>query len=487
MSDLKYKIIVGLEIHVHLCTKTKMFCSCELSYGVQGNSRVCPVCLGMPGVLPVMNKQAFEYSVLTAVALNCGIPNFTKWDRKSYYYPDLPKNYQISQYDLPLSENGFIEIGLESGETKKIRITRAHLEEDAGKNIHTAGNFSQVDLNRAGTPLLEIVTEPDMNSAAEVKSLAVELQRIVRYLGVSAGDMQKGHMRFEPNINLIITRDGKKYKTPIAEVKNLNSFRALEGSVEYEARRQLDEFLESGQTMEMGNKTTRGWDDVNLVTVLQRTKEEAHDYRYFPDPDLVPVEMDDEWLAEIKAGLCELPLQKQKRFVDEYKLSDYDAGVLTAERDVAELFDEAVKLGGEPKRVCNIVTQDVLRIANEKSCGIGDLNFTPEKIADLAKMVTSGEISATAATSVIEIMVDSNDSPKEIAEKHNLIQKSDAGELEAVLDEILAANPQAVEDAKGDGKKKKKAFGFLLGQVMQKTKGQANPQVVTQILTKKLS
>ena len=487
MSELKYKIVVGLEIHVHLCTKTKMFCGCELSYGAVGNSRVCPVCLGMPGVLPVMNKQAFEYSVLTAAALNCGIPNFTKWDRKSYYYPDLPKNYQISQYDLPLSENGFIEIGLEGGETKKIRIIRAHLEEDAGKNIHTAGDFSQVDLNRAGTPLLEIVTEPDMNSAAEVKALATELQRIVRYLGVSAGDMQKGHMRFEPNINLIITRDGKEFKTPIVEVKNLNSFRALEGSVAYEARRQLDEFLATGETMEMGNKTTRGWDDVNEVTVLQRTKEEAHDYRYFPDPDLVGVEMDDEWLAEIKAKLCELPLQKQRRFVDEYKLSDYDAGVLTAERDVAELFDEAVKLGGEPKRVCNIVTQDILRKIKETGKSIRELGFTPQKIKDLAEMIVIGDISASVSTAISDIIVTEEDlTPWEIAKKHNLLQKSDAGELEVILDEVLAANPQAVEDAKGDSKKKAKAFGFLLGQVMQKTKGQANPQVVTEILEKKL-
>ncbi|MHC4195814.1 MAG: Asp-tRNA(Asn)/Glu-tRNA(Gln) amidotransferase subunit GatB, partial [Planctomycetota bacterium] len=246
MAQLEYKLIVGLEIHVQLCTKSKMFCGCELAFAAEANSRVCPVCLGMPGVLPVMNKQAFEYAVLTALALNCRIAGFTKWDRKSYYYPDLPKNYQISQYDMPFSEHGFIEIPLESGAKKKIRIIRAHLEEDAGKNLHTAGNFSQVDLNRTGTPLLEIVTEPDMNSAVEVRRLAEELQRMVRYLGVSEADMQKGHMRFEPNINLVITRDGEEYKTPIVEVKNLNSFRALERSIIYEQERQLDEFLETG-------------------------------------------------------------------------------------------------------------------------------------------------------------------------------------------------------------------------------------------------
>jgi len=272
MADLEYKIIVGLEIHVQLCTKSKMFCGCAVEFGQEPNSRVCPVCLGMPGVLPVMNKQALEYAAMVALALNCEIAEFTKWDRKSYYYPDLPKNYQISQYDLPLAASGFIEIPLESGRTKKIGIIRTHLEEDAGKNLHAGGNFSQVDLNRTGTPLLEIVTEPDMNSAVEVRALAVELQRIVRYLGVSEGDMQKGHMRFEPNINLVITKDGKEYKTPIAEVKNLNSFRALERSVDYEIQRQLDEFLETGEVMEMGNKTTRGWDDEREVTVLQEKR-----------------------------------------------------------------------------------------------------------------------------------------------------------------------------------------------------------------------
>ena len=295
-----------------------------------------------------MNGQAVEYSILAAMALNCEIAEFTKWDRKSYYYPDLPKNYQISQYDLPLGGPGYIEIPLEDGKTKRIRIRRAHLEEDAGKNLHTAGHHSQVDLNRAGTPLLEIVTEPDLNSPEQVRALAVELQRIVRYLGVSEADMQKGHMRFEPNVNLVIERGGQQFKTPIAEVKNLNSFRALERSVAYEVRRQLDDFLETGRTMQMGNKSTRGWDDVNEATVLQREKEEAHDYRYFPDPDLVPVTPSSQWLAQIRSRLCELPLQRQTRYVQEYGLSDYDAGVLTGDRSTADFFEQAVKLGAAP-------------------------------------------------------------------------------------------------------------------------------------------
>jgi len=484
--DLQYKLIVGLEIHVQLCTKSKMFCGCAVEFGQKPNSRVCPVCLGMPGVLPVMNKQAFEYAVLVGLALNCEIAKFTKWDRKSYYYPDLPKNYQISQYDLPLSTNGYIEIPLESGKTKKIRIIRAHLEEDAGKNLHTAGNFSQVDLNRTGTPLLEIVTEPDMNSAAEVQALAVELQRMVRFLGVSEADMQKGHMRFEPNINLIITKDGAEYKTPIVEIKNLNSFRALERSVDYEEHRQLDEFLETGLVMEMGNKTTRGWDDEKEITVLQREKEEAHDYRYFPDPDLVPVKLTPQWLQEIKGRLCELPIKRQIRYVEQYKLSDYDAGVLTADRSTSDLFDEAVKAGAEPKRICNILTQTGLKIANEKGCSVGDLGLKAQSVARLAGMIEEGTISAGSAGQIFEAMVQIGKEPQILAEELNLIQKSDAGELEAIVDQILADNPKAVEDVTGGGKKSKKARGFLLGQVMQKSKGRANPKVVSEILTKKL-
>jgi len=486
MSELQYKVVVGLEIHVQLCTKSKMFCGCAVEFGQAPNSRVCPVCLGMPGVLPVMNKQALEYAVLVGLALNCEIAEFTKWDRKSYYYPDLPKNYQISQYDLPFSANGFIEIPLESGQTKRVGIIRVHLEEDAGKNLHTAGNFSQVDLNRAGTPLLEIVTEPDMNSAAETRALAVELQRMVRFLGVSEADMQKGHMRFEPNINLVITKDGAEYKTPIVEVKNLNSFRALERSIDYEIQRQLDEFLERGRVIETGNKSTRGWDDAREVTVLQREKEEAPDYRYFPEPDLVPVELTPEWLEDIRKCLCELPIKKQMRYVSEYKLSDYDAGVLTSERSMAEYFEEVIAEGGEPKRVCNLLTQTGLKMANEKGCSVAELGIEPDGLAQVAKMVEGGDISATASATIFEQMIKNGKSAQVLAEELNLIQKSDAGELELIVDDVLKENAQAVDDVKSGGKKSKKARGFLLGQVMQKTKGQANPKVVSEILAKKL-
>jgi aspartyl-tRNA(Asn)/glutamyl-tRNA(Gln) amidotransferase subunit B len=468
-----------------------MFCSCALEFAAQPNSRVCPVCLGMPGVLPVMNRQAIEYAVMAALALNCEIAEFTKWDRKSYYYPDLPKNYQISQYDLPLSSEGFIEIPLPGGKTKKIGIIRAHLEEDAGKNLHATGNFSQVDLNRAGTPLLEIVTKPDMNSSEEVRALAVELQRMVRFLGVSEADMQKGHMRFEPNINLVITKDGKEYKTPIVEVKNLNSFRALERSVEYEIQRQLEQFAETGRTMQMGNKSTRGWDDARQETFLQREKEEAHDYRYFPEPDLVPVKVSKEWLAEIRGRICELPIKKQMRYVKEYGLSDYDAGVLTAERQTAEFFEQSIAAGGEPKRICNLLTQVGLKLANEKGCSAAELGVTPKGLAELAKMVEQGQVSASAGNSIFDGMVKTGPSgagksPQQIAGEQNLLQKSDAGELEGFVDEVIAANPKAVEDAKSGGKKSQKSMSFLVGQVMQKTKGQANPKVVSEILGRKL-
>jgi len=486
MGDLSYKVIVGLEIHVQLATRTKMFCGCALSFGEEPNSRVCPVCLGLPGALPVMNGQAVEYAALAAMSLNCTIAEFTKWDRKSYYYPDLPKNYQISQYDLPLGGNGFIEIPAEGGTTKRIRIRRVHLEEDAGKNVHTAGNYSQVDLNRAGTPLLEIVTEPDLSSAEQVRALAVELQRIVRYLGISEADMQKGHMRFEPNINLAIERAGQQFKTPIAEVKNLNSFRALERSVAYEVRRQLDDFLETGRTMQMGNKSTRGWDDEHEATVLQREKEEAHDYRYFPDPDLVPVTTTPQWLDPIRSRLCEMPLQRQVRYVGEYGLSDYDAGVLTAERSTADFFEQAVRSGGNPKRVCNLLTQVGLKLANERGRDLRGLGLAPESVAELAGMIDAGTISATAGNAILQAMVETGKKPDVLAQELNLIQKSDAGELEAIVDQVLAANAAAAADVTSGGKKSQKARGFLLGQVMQKTRGQANPKVVAEILDRKL-
>ena len=485
---MEVNLIVGLEIHVQLATRTKMFCGCRLGYGDPPNSNVCPVCIGMPGVLPVMNGKAYEYSVRTALALNCQIARFTKWDRKSYYYPDLPKNYQISQYDLPMSYDGYMEISLEDGTIKKIRIIRAHLEEDAGKNLHEGLGHSRVDLNRAGTPLLEIVTEPDMNSPEECRVLAIELQKLVRFLSVSEADMQKGHMRFEPNINLHIKDDdGREYKTPICEVKNLNSFRALERSVAYEQWRQLEEWKQDhNYTLEKVGKQNRGWDDNKEETVFQREKEEAHDYRYFPEPDLVPVEIDDAWLDRIKAEMPELPQAIKRRFVQEYKLSEYDAGVLTVDRVTAEYFDKAVKSGGPVQRVANLVTQYGLKTANEQGCTMDEIGVTAEQTAKLAVLLEEGVVNASAAATIFAKMMTDDREPKVVAQENNLIQQSDAGALEGLVAEVIAANPKAVEDFTSGGKKSGKARGFLLGKVMQKSKGRANPKIVGELLDENL-
>lgn len=483
---MKVQVIIGLEIHVQLSTQTKLFCGCPVRFAAPPNSLVCPVCLGLPGALPVINKRAVDYAILAALALRCQVSTFTKWDRKGYYYPDLPKNYQISQYDLPLGRAGFIEVAGDDHKLHRIRIRRVHLEEDAGKNLHAAGDYSQVDLNRAGTPLLEIVTEPDISSASQAKALAVELQRIVRYIGVSEADMQKGHMRFEPNVNLRIEKDGRVFKTPIVEIKNLNSFRALEQSIDFEIHRQLEEFESGGQTMQAGNKTTRGWDDQRQVTVLQRQKEEAEDYRYFPDPDLLPVAIDQGWLDQVKAQLPELPLERQMRFVREYGLSDYDASVLTADRSCAELFDQAIKAGGRPKRVCNLLTQVGLRIANERGCPMSQLGLKPSDLACLAGMIDEGKVNTSGGVKILEQMVATGQDPLTLARRLELVQTSDGGQLEQVVDQVLASQPKAAEDAKSGGKKAQKAFSFLVGQVMQATKGRANPNLVAQIIRKRL-
>ena len=482
------RLIVGLEIHVQLATRTKLFCGCKLGFGDPPNSNVCPVCLGLPGALPVLNRAAYEYAVRTAVALNCRMARFTKWDRKGYYYPDLPKNYQISQYDLPLSHDGFIEIPLEDGSSQRIRIRRAHLEEDAGKNLHEGLDHSRVDLNRAGTPLLEIVTEPDLGSPAECRILAQELQKLVQFLGVSEANMQMGHLRFEPNINLhIVDDDGREYRTPIVEVKNLNSFRALERAVAHEEWRQLEEWKRDHEyTLEHRGKQNRGWNDVRNETVFQREKEEAHDYRYFPEPDLVPVELDEAWLERIGATVGELPPAMKRRFMGEYGLSDYDAGVLTAERATAEFFDAAVKLGAAPKRAANLVTQLGLQLAKERGGAVSELGVGPERLAELARLIEDGALSASAGATVFEKMLTDGRGPRVLAQECQLLQRSDAAALEALLEEVLAQQSQAAAEARSGSKKAAKARGFLLGQVMQKTKGQANPKVVSDLLDRKL-
>ena len=486
----KYRPTIGLEIHVELATASKMFCACANRFGDPPNTNVCPVCLGMPGVLPVINKQAYEFAVRVGLALNCKIASYTKWDRKGYYYPDLPKNYQISQYDLPLSSNGYIDLVVD-GKTKRVDITRAHLEEDAGKNVHDLPDCTGVDLNRAGVPLLEIVSEPDMNSVEEVMVYAKAMRQLVRYLGVSEANMQQGHMRFEPNISLWIfdqsEPEGGHY-TPIVEVKNLNSFRSLERTVIFEIERQTNEWQADpqGYRLDKMAKQNRGWDDVKEVTVYQRHKEEAQEYRYFPEPDLLPVEIDEKWLDQIRNQVPELPTARLARLEKEYELDEKLAVLLTSEKSIADYFEQTVQAGASAKRAANMIQSQGLRLANERGTDVGSLGISPERLAQLCKLADTDKVSATAAMTVFEAMLESEDSPEKIAHDKNLVQVSDASALEAVVQQVLADNARAVEDYKSGGKKALKARGFLLGQVMQKTKGQANPKVAGELIDRKV-
>jgi len=481
--------IVGLEIHVELDTQTKMFCRCRNRFGDPPNTNVCPVCLGMPGVLPVMNKKAVEYSIKVGLALHCHVADFTKWDRKSYNYPDLPKNYQISQYDLPLCANGTLAIPLSDGSEKKIRVLRAHLEEDAGKNIHDNPTHTGVDLNRAGVPLLEIVSEPDMNNTEEVMGYARAMQRLVRWLGVSQANMQMGHMRFEPNINLHITRAGTMYKTPIVEVKNLNSFRALENSVAFEIQRQYEKWSAEPEdfTLEKLGKQNRGYDDATGKTVFQREKEEAHDYRYFPEPDLVPVLVDAAWRDSITAGIGELPLARRQRFQDEYGLSFKEADALTQDAPTGDLLDESVRLGAEAKRCVNLLLGRGAALANERNGTIAEVGIAAEQLAELAQMLAADEINATAAAKVFDKLTQTDQSTRVVAEAEGLLAVRDAGQITTWVDQAIADHPQAVADVQAGGKKQKKAFGFLMGQVMQASGGAAQPDEVQRLLREKLS
>jgi aspartyl-tRNA(Asn)/glutamyl-tRNA(Gln) amidotransferase subunit B len=483
------KPVVGLEIHVELATRTKMFCRCRNRFGDPPNTNVCPVCIGMPGVLPVMNRKAVELAMKVGLALDCTVAAFTKWDRKGYYYPDLPKNYQISQYDLPLSANGRLEVPLSDGSTKTVRVLRAHLEEDAGKNVHDNPAHTGVDLNRAGVPLLEIVSEPDMSSVEETTAYARAMQRLVRWLGASEANMQMGHMRFEPNVNLHITHAGKVYKTPICEVKNLNSFRALERTVAFEVDRQYHEWLKDrdGYTIDRHPKENRGYDDASGQTVFQRSKEEAHDYRYFPDPDLVPVMVSDEWRNSIAREIGELPLARRARYVEQYGLALNDADALTQDAPTGNLLDSAVDQGADARRCVNLLLGRGAAIANERGCTIGEIGLGVEELVELIRMLDKGEINATASAKIFDEMLESDLSPRQIAEARGLMAVRDASQLEAWVEEVVSANAQAVEDARSDGKKQKKAFGFLMGQVMQRSRGAAPPGDVQRLLRERLS
>ncbi len=498
-ADLKTTLVVGMEIHVELCTRSKMWTSAPNVahrdyFNAEPNTLLDPVVIGMPGVLPVANRQAVEMSVRVGLALGCQIARRTKWDRKSYYYPDLPKNYQISQYDMPICGEGALEIpagdGQDPSQTRTIRITRAHLEEDAGKLLHEAPggipiDHSIVDLNRAGTPLLEIVTEPDFRTPEEAVTFGQMLRDICRHLGVTEGDMQRGHMRFEPNINVHIEKDGKVYKTPVVEIKNLNSFKAVQGAIAYEYQRQVDDWLKTGKVMAARAKTTRGWDDVKGVTTPQREKEDADEYRYFPDPDLVAVEIDDDWLSQIKASVGELPQVKRRRYLGEYQLAPADVDTLLDEPALTRFYEDTITAGADPKRAAAILLNYGAKLANERGCGVHELGITPEQVKGILDLVAGDKIGSNAAAALFAHCCDSADSPEALAEKHGLLQVSDTGALEGYVDQVLSEekNAKAIADIKAG---KDKAIGALMGQIMKLSRGQANPKLVTELILKKL-
>ncbi|MBK9120467.1 MAG: Asp-tRNA(Asn)/Glu-tRNA(Gln) amidotransferase subunit GatB [Phycisphaerales bacterium] len=486
IHGLRCDPIIGLEIHVQLATRTKMWCGCTLAFGAEPNTHVCPVCLGLPGALPVANQRAVELAVRTSIALGCHIAQFTQWDRKSYYYPDLPKNYQISQYDHPLAERGVFEFPSDGG-FARVRIRRAHLEEDAGKNVHDFPGYTGVDLNRAGTPLLEVVTEPDLRSADEAREFAVQLHRLVRYLGVSEANMQQGQMRFEPNINLRIHRDGQVYVTPIVEVKNLNSFKSLHGAIAYEIPRQVEEWLETGAVARSGNKGNRGWDDQREITVVQREKEEAHDYRYFPDPDLVPVTHEPAWIDALRNEMPELPVPRAARFVHGFRLPERDAPALVDDRATADLLDEAAEAGGDQVTLGKHFLSFWQRYANERQTTIAGLGVAAPRLAELANLVVAGEINATAAVQIAGEMLTDSAPPRAIAERLGLLQIRDSDQIARWVAEVLVNHAQAVRDAVANPKKLKAARGFLLGQVMKLSGGTADPELAGRLIDEQLA
>ncbi len=481
-----------MEIHVELATDSKMFTGAPNGalpkrYDAAPNTLLDPLVMSLPGSLPVINRRAVAMSMRVGLALNCNIARFTKWDRKNYFYPDLPKGYQISQFDKPLCVGGSIEIEV-NGEIKKlVRITRAHLEEDTGKLGHELPggahyDGSLVDLNRAGTPLLEIVSEPDMSSADEAVAYGKEVRDICRFLGVTEGIMQRGHMRFEPNINVIITtEDGVEHPTPIAEIKNLNSFRALHGAIEYEATRQVKAWKEDGIEMGPGAKSTRGWNDQTLETVLQREKEDAHDYRYFPDPDLVPLTISKEWIDEVNETIPELPASRRSRYQRDFDLSKKDADALTAEPSLCFFFEACEKESSNATESAKWILNMGAKLANEKSCHVDELGITPKQIAGIIDLRDTNSIGSTAANTLFELLCESDQTAESLAESEGLLQVTDAGALTTWAQEAIEAQPQAAEDVRNG---KDAAIGRLIGEVMKRSGGSADAGAVrTQILT----
>jgi aspartyl-tRNA(Asn)/glutamyl-tRNA(Gln) amidotransferase subunit B len=487
LSAVEYEVVIGLEVHAQLLTASKMFCRCSADYAdAAPNTHNCPICMGMPGVLPVINEQAVEYTVMTALALNCSIPSFSKFDRKNYFYPDLPKGYQISQYDIPLSRNGYLTIQLKD-EERRIGIHRVHLEEDTGRLLHRVGPdgkaFSLVDLNRAGIPLMEIVSEPDIRTAEEARLYLQKLRATLVYLGVSSGRMEEGSLRCDANVSVRPvgeTRLGVK-----TEIKNMNSFKAVQRALEYEAARQIA-LLQKGEKI---LQETRGWVEYKGITVSQRSKEQAHDYRYFPEPDLPPLVLSDEWIEGVRAKMPELPDAKRQRFIEHYSLSAYDADVLTSERALADYFEQAAAeatqgtLPTRAKAVANWITGDLARLLNAAARDITACPVTPTGLAKLVDLVAAERISGAQAKEVLEKSFASGKQPAEIVEAEGIAQISDQGELESMIDDVIAANPKAVEDFQ---RGKESSVTFLIGQVMKRSAGRAKPALVRPMLLEKL-
>ena len=476
----RYEPVIGLEVHVQLATATKIFCGCPTSFGAPPNTNVCPVCLGLPGALPVLNRAAVELAIKAALALNCEIRPHSRFARKNYFYPDLPKGYQISQYDEPYSEHGWVDIVVD-GASKRIGITRIHMEDDAGKSIHDgfkdSGRSSYVDLNRSGTPLAEIVSEPDMRSSDDAYQYLTELKQVLQFVEVSTCDMEKGHLRCDANVSVRL-KGAEKFGTK-AEVKNLNSFRFLKQALDFEITRQIA-LIESGGRVA---QETRLYNPDLGVTFAMRSKEDAHDYRYFPEPDLVPLRMGAEWLDQLRAGMPELPAKKRARFTGELGLSEYDADVLTASRPVSDYFETVARVSGNAKMAANWVMGEMMGALKAAGKEIGESPMSAENLGGLVKLVASGELSGKLAKEVFPKMLESGEAAAAIIEREGLKQISDTGALEQIIDGVIAANPKQVEQYKAG---KTTVINFLVGQAMKASRGQAKPDVVTEILKQKL-
>lgn len=477
MSRSDYEVVIGLEVHAELSTKTKIFCSCPNSFGGQPNTQTCPICMAMPGTLPVLNEKVVEYAVKAGLATNCEISRNSKNDRKNYFYPDTPKAYQISQYDKPLCENGEVEIETKNGK-KTIRIERIHIEDDAGKLNHDDfGGGSLVDLNRAGVPLIETVSKPDMRSAEEAEAYLRKLKSIFEYIEVSDCKMQEGSLRAD--INVSVHKPGEQFGTR-TEMKNMNSFRSIVRAIEYEVDRQID-LIEDGGTV---TQETLRWDDVSGKTFSMRDKEDAEDYRYFPDPDLVAIKLSEEYIQNIKNSLPELPESRKQRYLEEYKLSEKDANIITSSKHLSDLFEGAIKVCNNPKAVNNWIISDISRILNETEIEPIEIPFNSNQLGKLVILIDKGTISSSIGKKVLEELFENPRDPEDIIKEKGWIQISDEGEIKEVVTKILEANPQSIADYKAG---KDKALGFLVGQAMKETKGKANPQMLNKMFLEELN